>query len=73
MFDPNLNPILPDENNIYKLYKPLQIDSGKYVHNDDYYLLSTEYSRGRSNIYENCSMGYLKKEGEVAYSFFLPQ
>lgn len=42
------------------------------IHNDDYYLLSTEYSRGRSNIYENCSMGYLKKEGEVAYSFFLP-
>lgn len=43
------------------------------IHNDDYYLLSTVNRWGSNvNIYENCSMGYLKRKGEVSYRFFLP-
>ena len=39
LFDPNINQILPDENNIYKLYKPLHRDSGKSAPNYDYYYM----------------------------------
>ena len=39
LFDPNINQILPDENNIYKLYKPLYRDSGKSAPNYDYYYM----------------------------------
>lgn len=43
------------------------------VHNDNYYLLSLINKWGSSaNLYENCSMGYLKKRGELSYKFFLP-
>ena len=43
------------------------------IHNDNYYLLNmvNEWGRG-ANLYENCSMGYLKNKGELAYKFFLP-
>ena len=39
LFDPNINQILSDENNIYKLYKPLYRDSGKSAPNYDYYYM----------------------------------
>ena len=43
------------------------------VHNDNFYLLSMVNKWGSSaNLYENCSMGYLKNKGELAYKFFLP-
>ena len=43
------------------------------IHNDNFYLLSMKNKWGNSaNLYENCSMGYLKSKGEVAYKFFLP-
>lgn len=43
------------------------------IHNDNYYLLSAKNRWGTSNnIYENCSLGYLKNKGEVSYKFFLP-
>ena len=43
------------------------------VHNDNYYLLNfiNRWGSG-ANLYENCSMGYLKNKGELAYKFFLP-
>ncbi|WP_406537201.1 hypothetical protein [Methanobrevibacter sp.] len=43
------------------------------VHNDNYYLLGliNEWGSG-VNLYENCSMGYLKNKGELSYKFFLP-
>ena len=43
------------------------------IHNDNFYLLSTrnQWDRG-VNIYEYCSMGYIKSKGELAYKFFLP-
>ncbi len=43
------------------------------VHNDNFYLLSFVNKWGSSaNLYENCSMGYLKNKGELSYKFFLP-
>jgi len=43
------------------------------IHNDNFYLLSMVNQWNNSaNLYENCSMGYLKNKGEVAYKFFLP-
>ena len=43
------------------------------VHNDNFYLLSfINRWGGGGNLYENCSMGYLKNKGEVYYKFFLP-
>ena len=43
------------------------------VHNDNYYLLTFVNKWGSgANLYENCSMGYLKNKGELSYKFFLP-
>lgn len=43
------------------------------IHNDNFYLLSMVNKWGSSaNLYENCSMGYLKNKGELSYKFFLP-
>ena len=43
------------------------------VHNDNYYLLKAINKWGTgANLYENCSMGYLKNKGELSYKFFLP-
>ena len=43
------------------------------IHNDNFYLLNTVNQWGSgANIYENCSMGYLKSRGELSYKFFLP-
>ena len=43
------------------------------VHNDNFYLLSFINKWGRGgNLYENCSMGYLKNKSELCYKFFLP-
>ena len=39
LLDPNINPILPDENNIYKLYEPFYLDSGLSTTNYDYYYM----------------------------------
>ncbi|WP_296893051.1 hypothetical protein [uncultured Methanobrevibacter sp.] len=43
------------------------------VHNDNFYLLNMVNEWGSSaNLYENCSMGYLKSKSELSYKFFLP-
>lgn len=43
------------------------------IHNDNFYLLTTVNKWGTGeNIYKNCSMGYLKRKGELSYKFFLP-
>ena len=43
------------------------------VHNDSFYLLGfVNKWGGGGNLYENCSMGYLKNKGELSYKFFLP-
>lgn len=43
------------------------------IHNDNYYLLNSVNKWGSgANLYENCSMGYLKNKGELSYKFFLP-
>lgn len=43
------------------------------VHNDNFYLLNSRNQWGSgANLYENCSMGYLKNRGELSYKFFLP-
>ena len=43
------------------------------IHNDNFYLLNMVNKWGSSaNLYENCSMGYLKSKGELSYKFFLP-
>ena len=43
------------------------------IHNDNFYLLNMVNKWGSSaNLYENCSMGYLKNKGELSYKFFLP-
>ena len=43
------------------------------IHNDNFYLLNMVNKWGNgANLYENCSMGYLKRKGELSYKFFLP-
>ncbi|MBE6503861.1 MAG: hypothetical protein E7Z76_06210 [Methanobrevibacter sp.] len=43
------------------------------IHNDNFYLLNMVNKWGNgANLYENCSMGYLKSRGELSYKFFLP-
>ena len=43
------------------------------IHNDNFYLLNMVNKWGNgANLYENCSMGYLKSKGELSYKFFLP-
>lgn len=43
------------------------------IHNDNFYLLSILNKWGNGlNLYENCSMGYLKNRRELSYKFFLP-
>ena len=43
------------------------------IHNDNFYLLNMVNKWGSSaNLYEYCSMGYLKSKGELSYKFFLP-
>ena len=43
------------------------------IHNDNFYLLNmvNKWNNG-ANLYENCSIGYLKRKGELSYKFFLP-
>ncbi len=42
-------------------------------HNDNFYLLSfVNQWGGGGNLYEYCSLGYLKNRGELSYKFFLP-
>ena len=43
------------------------------IHNDNYYLLTVRNQWGGSfNVLENCSIGYLKNQTELAFKFFLP-
>lgn len=44
------------------------------IHNDNFYSLSTVNKWGKeANIFENCSMGYLKNKNELSYKIILPK